>query len=73
MLLAYHNNNHFDLLYDKNLKLKFKEKGIEDLKLNLNIKYTKKNINYCGNTFSNKYVITKYKGGNIYMMKYQIS
>ena len=62
MLLAYHNNNHFDLLYDKNLKLNFKEKEIKDLNINLNSQYTKKNIKYLGNTFSNRYVITKYKG-----------
>ena len=63
MLLAYHNNNHFDLLYDKNTNLEFKEKEVGELRINLNKNNAKQNIAYSGNIFCNKYVKTKYKGG----------
>ena len=65
MLLSYHNNNHFDLIYDKKFN---SEKSInslhkKDLKLYKNV--SKLNINYHGNFFNNKYVVIKYKGSDI--------
>ena len=66
-LLNYVNNNHFNLLYDKNIELNKKEKKIEDLSINNKNNNTKDIIKYEGKKFSNKYVLTKYKRGeNIY-------
>ena len=62
MLLLYHNNNHFNLIYDKKFKPEDPniKKEIDDIKIENNI--SKLNIKYQGNLFINKYVRTKYKG-----------
>ena len=67
MLLSYHNNNHFDLIYDKSFNLK-SSKQIEKIKeLKIENKISKLNIKYQGNLFNNNYVKTKFKGSeNLY-------
>ena len=64
MLLSYHNNNHFDLIYDKKFKLENSNiiKNIKDIKIEN--KVSKLNINYQGNIFKNSYVKTKFKGSD---------
>ena len=68
MLLEYHNNNnHFNILYDKNINLNYEEKGIKNLNLNISKNAASEDIKYQGKVFSNKYVLTKYKGDeNLY-------
>ena len=67
MLLEYHNNNHFNLLYDKNINLNYEEKGIKNTNLYINNNSTPEDIKYQGNLFTNKYVLTRYKGNeNLY-------
>ena len=67
MLLSYHNNNHFDLIYDKSFNLE-SSKQIEKIKeLKIENKISKLNIKYQGNLFNNNYVKTKFKGSeNLY-------
>ena len=45
MLLEYHNNNHFNILYDKNINLNYEEKGIKNTNLNINNNATPKILN----------------------------
>ena len=63
MLLHYLNNNHFNLLYDKNIELNKQEKKFEALSIKNKKNNTKDIIKYEGKKFSNNYVLTKYKGG----------
>ena len=67
MLLSYHNNNHFDLIYDKSFNLE-SSKQIQKIKvLKIENKISKLNIKYQGNLFNNNYVKTKFKGSeNLY-------
>ena len=61
MLLSYHNNNHFDLIYDKSFNLE-SSKQIQKIKeLKIENKISKLNIKYQGNLFNNNYVKTKFK------------
>ena len=62
MLLEYYNNNHFNILYEKNINLNYEEKGIKNLNLNISKNAAPEDIKYQGKVFSNKYVITRYKG-----------
>ena len=66
MLVSYHNNNHFDLIYDKKFKLDNSSiiKNIKNFKIEN--KVSKLNINYQGNIFKNSYVKTKFKGSEIF-------
>ena len=64
MLLSYHNNNHFDLIYDKkiNLDSSSQKKNIKKLKIENSV--SKLNIKYQGKLFNNKYVPTQFKGSD---------
>ena len=57
------NYNHFNLLYDKNIDLNKEEKQKEGIKFNNKNKNIKVTIKYQGQKFINKYMLTKYKGG----------
>ena len=57
------NYNHFYLLYDKNIDLNKEEKYKEGIKFNNKNKNIKVTIKYQGQKFINKYMLTKYKGG----------
>lgn len=61
MLLSYHNNNNFDLLYDRDIQLNLE--GIKQKKnIIINQSISKNLVNYTGEQFNNKYSLTKYKG-----------
>ena len=64
MLVAYHNNNHFDLIYDKKFILdsSSQKQNIKELKIENSV--SKLNIKYQGKLFNNKYVPTQYKGSD---------
>ena len=67
MLLSYHNNNDFDLIYDKSFNLESSNliQNIKDLKIENKI--SRLNIKYQGNLFDNNYVKTNLKGSeNLY-------
>ena len=54
-------------MYDKNVNLNYEEKGIKKLNLNIRNKFIHEDIKYQGNVFSNKYILTRYKGDeNLY-------
>ena len=67
VLLEYVNNNHFNLLYDKDIKINIEEKNKLSKKLIVNNKISKNNIQYEGEKFNIKYVLVNYKSSqNIY-------
>ena len=51
LLLGFHNNNHFNILYDKNNEIKYEDNNHEKKILNTQKNVSKNNIKYKGKLF----------------------